>query len=55
MQNLRKLNIFQLFKRLPFVIFKDNFLIPQRPFPTIHELSSENLNDGAKYSQLILK
>jgi hypothetical protein len=31
MQNLRKLNIFQLYKRLPFIIYKSKYLIPQRP------------------------
>lgn len=34
MQNLRYLNIFQIYTKLPFVLYKSTYLIPQRPFPS---------------------
>ncbi len=33
MQSLRHLNIFHLYRRLPYIIFNEDFLFPQRPFP----------------------
>lgn len=32
MYNLRQLNIFQLYKKLPYIIVNKNYLIPQKPF-----------------------
>lgn len=55
MQNLRKLNIFQIYTKLPFVLHKSAYLIPQRPFPNtpadplashLHEFPQAKLLDS---------
>jgi hypothetical protein len=32
MQKLRKLNIFQIYRKLPLIVFKSAYLIPQNPY-----------------------
>lgn len=52
MQYLRKLNIFQVYRRLPCIIYKQTYLIPQQPFPALYAESAKELAlDPAKVSK----
>lgn len=51
MQYLRKLNIFQVYRRLPYIVYKHTYLIPQQPFPALHaESAKELILDPSKVS-----
>nr|BAK02081.1 predicted protein [Hordeum vulgare subsp. vulgare] len=39
MQNLRQLTLFQLYRKLPFIVYKSAYLIPQ--WPLSNTLSNE--------------
>lgn len=43
MQYLRKLNIFQVYRRLPCIVYKQTYLIPQQPFPTLSAKSGKEI------------
>lgn len=52
MQYLRKLNIFQVYRRLPCIIYKQTYLIPQQPIPALYAESAKEMTlDPAKVSK----